>query len=36
MIAAAPSSAHPPATAYTILYLPSVTARMKWGDGRRD
>ena len=28
MIAAAPSSAHPPATAYTILYLPSVTARM--------
>ena len=28
MIAAAPSSAHPPATAYTILCLPSVTARM--------
>ena len=28
MIAAAPSSAHPPATAYRILYLPSVTARM--------
>jgi hypothetical protein len=36
MIAAAPSSAHPPATAYTILYLPSITARMNGATGRRD
>ena len=36
MIAAAPSSAHPPATAYRTLYVAVGHGQDERGDGRRD